>query len=207
MRKSLLSVAVLALVVSPAFAGKYNKAVSVGDKAPSFDGLPAVNGGQDTSLSLGDIKEDVVVVAFLANHCPAVVANDDRIIDFAGDYKDKNVKFIGISVTAAEGQKDLDDINGIKTRTKEKAFNYVYGYDESQKVGKAYGAVATPTFFVLDKERKIRYMGALDSSVMKESKDAKNYVRDAVDALLAGKDVENTETKAQGCGISYTRGK
>ena len=74
MRKSLLSLAVLALVAAPAFAGKYNKVVSVGDKAPTFAGIPAVDGRQGRHLSLGDIKEDVVVLVFLANHCPVVVA-------------------------------------------------------------------------------------------------------------------------------------
>lgn len=203
MRKPLLSLAILALIAAPTFAGKFNKALSVGDKAPTFDGLPAVMGNQDTSLSLSDIKEDVVVVAFLANHCPAVIANEDRLIDLANQFKGKSVKVVGLSVTTSKGHKDSDDIAGIKARFKEKPYNFVYGYDESQTTGKAYGAVATPTFIVLDKARNVRYMGALDSSVMKEDKDSKTYVKDAVDALLSGKDVEVTETKAQGCGISY----
>ena len=205
MRKTFLSLAVLALVAAPAFAGKYNKVLSIGDKAPTFDALPAVEGTGDTSLSLSDIKEDVVVIGILANHCPAVVANDDRIIDMVGSLKGQSVKFIGLSVTAAAGQKELDDIAGIKSRSKEKHFNYVYGYDESQKVGKAYGAAATPTFFVLDKARTVRYMGALDNSPMDESKAKTNYVKNAVEALLSGKDVEVTETKAVGCGIGYQK--
>ena len=72
MRKFALSLAVLALVAAPAFAGKYNKVISVGDKAPDFSGLPAIENGEQKSLTLSDIKEDVVVVVFLANHCPVV---------------------------------------------------------------------------------------------------------------------------------------
>jgi thiol-disulfide isomerase/thioredoxin len=203
MRKSLLSLAVLALVVSPAFAGKYNKALSIGDKAPSFDGIPAVTGTEDTSLTLSDIKDDVVVVAFLANHCPAVLATEDRVIDLATKFKGKGVKFVGLSVTTAAGHKDQDDIAGIKSRYKEKPYNFVYGYDESQKLGKAYGAMATPTFFVLDKERKIRYIGAIDDNVQNESKVEKTYLKDAIESVLAGKEVAVTETRAPGCGISY----
>jgi thiol-disulfide isomerase/thioredoxin len=203
MRKSLLSLAVLALVVSPVFAGKYNKALSIGDKAPTFDGIPAVSGTEDTSLTLSDIKDDVVVVAFLANHCPAVVATEDRVIDLANKFKGKGVKLVGLSVTTAGGQKQQDDIAGIKSRYKEKPYNFVYGYDESQKLGKAYGATATPTFIVLDKDRKVRYIGAFDDSVMDEAKVSKTYVKDAVEAVLAGKEVTVTETKAPGCGISY----
>lgn len=204
MRKMFLTLATLAVFAAPVSAGKYNKVVEVGQKAPGFDGIPAIKGDKDTSLTLGDVKEDVIVVAFLANHCPAVVANEDRIIDFANDYKGKSVKVIGISVTTAPGQKEQDNLDGIRARIKDKKYNYVYGYDESQKLGKAYGAVATPTFFVLDKERNIRYMGAYDDNVMTESKAKKSFVREAVDALLKGESVEITETKATGCGISYT---
>jgi peroxiredoxin len=198
MRKSLLSLAVVALMAAPSFAG-----VKIGDKAPSFDGLPAVVDGQDASLTLSDIKEDVVVVVFLANHCPAVVANEDRIIDLANSFKDKSVKVVGISCTGAPGYKATDDIPAIKTRVKEKGYTYAYAYDEPGVVGKAYGATRTPEFFVLDKERKVRYHGAMDDSVMNETKVSKNYIKLAVDALLAGKEVETPETRAQGCGIAY----
>ena len=76
-------------------------------------------------------------------------------------------------------------IPGIKDYMKEHKSNYIYGYDESQEIGKAYGATNTPQFFVLDKERKIRYMGAMDDN-MDEAKVKKTYLRDAVEALLKG---------------------
>jgi len=204
MRNWLLSLAALALIASPALAGKYNKAVSVGDKAPQFDAIPAIAGDKETSVSLGDVKDDVVVVVFLANHCPVVKLYDDRIIDLVNNYKGKSVKVIGLSVTAAPGQKSVDDLPAIKSKVKEDGLNYTYGYDESQKVGKAYGAVATPQFFVLDKTRTIRYMGALDDN-NDTGKVKKNYVKTAIDNLLANETVEVTETRARGCGIGYQK--
>jgi len=200
MRKLFLSLAALALIASPVFAGQYNKVVSVGEKAPTFSGIPAVQGDQDTSVSLGDIKEDVVVVVFLANHCPVVTAYEDRIIDLTNDYKGKSVKVVGLSVSTMK----QDKLPAIKDYVKEHKSSYVYGYDESQAVGKAYGATNTPQFFVLDKDRVIRYMGALDDS-QNEAKVKKTYVRDAVDALLKGDSIEVTETQPKGCGISYSR--
>lgn len=199
MRKFLLSMAVLALAV-PAIAEGYNKKVKIGDKAPEFSGIPAyAPNGEQTSLSLSDIKEDVVVLVFLGNHCPAVQAADDRIIDFANDYKDKPVKLVAVSVNDV----DQDRLPGIKDHMKEKKINYAYGYDESQAIGRAYGATNTPHFFVLDKERKIRYIGSMDDNVMNEAKVSKHYLRDAVDALLAGKAPEVQETRPQGCGVKY----
>jgi peroxiredoxin len=199
MRKVLLSLVAVGLIALPAFAGKYNKVVSVGDKAPDFSGLPAVYNGEDTSISLSDIKEDLVVVVFLANHCPYVVANEDRLVDFTNAYKDKGVKVVAITVS----HQDQDKIPGIKTYMKDHKSNYAYAYDDSQAIGRAYGATNTPQYYVLDKERKIRYMGALDDSPMKEDKVTKTYLRDAVDALLKGSSPPVEETQHPGCGIRY----
>jgi hypothetical protein len=52
----------------------------------------------------------------------------------------------------------------MKERAKEKGFNFPYAYDPSQKIGRELGASVTPEFFVLNKERKIVYMGALDDN-------------------------------------------
>ena len=198
MRKTLFSLATLALIATPAFAGKFNKVVSVGDKAPTFSGIPAVMGSEDATLGLGEIKEDVVVLVFLANHCPVVTQYEDRIIELANAYKGKSVKVVGVSVNKNES----DRLPAIKERVKDKGYNYVYGYDASQKMGKEYGASATPQFFVLDKARTIRYTGALDDSG-NETKVSKTYVKDAVDAILSGETIEVTETQPKGCGIGY----
>jgi len=200
MRKFALSLVVLSLFAIPAFAGKYNRVISVGDKAPDFSGIPAIESGEEKSVTLSDIKEPVVVVVFLANHCPVVKAYDDRVIEFTKDYKDKGVKVVGVAVS----QQPQDKLPAIKNYMKENKLNYVYGYDESQAIGKAYGATNTPQFFVLDKERKIRYTGAMDDS-QREDKVTKTYLRDAVDAVLKGDTVEVSETQPKGCGVSYKK--
>jgi peroxiredoxin len=204
MRKMLLSFAVLALIATPAMAGKFNKKLSVGDKAPDFSGIPAYDAAakQDSSLSLADLKEDVVVLCFSGNHCPVVQAYEDRMIDFVNSVKDKPVKFVAVAVADI----DEDRLPGIKKYAADKGSNYTYGYDESQAIGKAYGATNTPQFFVLDKDRKIVYMGALDDN-MSETKATKNYLKDAVTAALDGKTPEVTETQPKGCGIGYKRAK
>jgi peroxiredoxin len=198
MRKLFLSLVGLALVASPALAGKYNKKVSVGDKAPTFSGIPATINGEDASLTLSDLKDEVVVLVFLGNHCPVVGMYDDRIIDFTNDYKGKGVKVVAVAVA----DMDSDKLPAIKEYAKKKGINYVYGYDESQQIGRDYGATNTPHFFVLDKDRVIRYIGAMDDN-RNADKVKKNYLRDAVDAVLKGEKVAVEETRADGCGIHY----
>jgi len=205
MRKSLLTLAVLALVASPVVAGKFNKKIDIGQKAPDFSGVAAIDAkGNDTSVSLNDLKEDVVVVVFLAEHCPYVTAIHDRLIDFASAYKDKSVKLVGIGVSAKQ-YRATDDLNAIREKKKDKGFNFTYGFDEGQDVGRAYNASNTPQFFVLNKDRKVCYQGAFDDSPMNEAKATKHYVKDAVDALLAGKEPPVTETQQIGCGIQYDK--
>jgi peroxiredoxin len=200
MRKVLLSLVAISAIAIPALAGKFNKVVSVGEKAPTFSGLPAIHNGEETSVSLSDLKDDVVVLVFVANHCPVVVAYEDRLVDFTNDYKDKGVRVVGISVSS----QDQDKLPGIKDYMKEHKSSYIYAYDETQAVGRAYGATNTPQFFVLDKERKIRYTGAMDNS-QAEGKVSKTYLRDAVDAVLKSQSPPVEETRAVGCGISYKK--
>jgi len=201
MRKVFLSLAALALIASPALAGKFNKKLSVGDKAPTFSGIPATINGQDASLTLSDIKDNVVVLVFLGNHCPVVGQYDDRIIDFTNDYKGKGVKVVGVAVADMES----DKLPAIREYAKKKGINYVYGHDESQEIGRAYGATNTPQFIVLDKDRVVRYLGAMDDNAGDESSVKKTYLRDAVDAVLAGKTPEVEETRPVGCGIHYNK--
>ena len=97
---------------------------------------------------------------------------------------------------------EADRLDKMKERAKAKKFNFPYLYDSSQKMGHDYGATVTPHVFVLDKERKVAYMGAVDDN-RKPKKVKKSYLRNAIDALLDGKTPPETVTKQFGCGIKY----
>jgi peroxiredoxin len=208
MRQWTLSLAIVALLVGTSFAGKYNTKLSIGDKAPAIAGLTATDGDKETTVNLADIKEDVVVVAFLANHCPMVVRNEDRLADLAKSFKGKSVKFVGICCSSDSADESSEDaIPAIKKAFKNGKYagNTAYGVDASGKLGKAYGATKTPEFFVLDKSRTVKYMGAMDDSPENPDKVTKTHLKLAIDAVLGNETVEVTETKALGCGISYKR--
>ncbi|MFM7127777.1 MAG: redoxin family protein [Isosphaeraceae bacterium] len=202
MRKMILSLAMLAMTIPALAADK----VKVGDKAPAFAGIPAVSAkGDATTLNLGDLKKDVVVVVFLANHCPAVVQYEDRIIDFVNKNKSKSVELVAICCTDPDSSYGKqDDLKAIGKKISEKGYNFTYGFDGEGASGKAYGAVATPHFFVLNKARELVYAGAMDDN-NNEAKAGKNYLQVAVDAALAGETPETKETRARGCGIAYKK--
>jgi peroxiredoxin len=192
MKRGLVVLAV-ALVLSVSVpAGQYNKKVSIGDAAPTFTGLEGTDGKKH---SLGDFKKDVVVVAFLCPTCVTVAAYEERVVAFAKKYGDK-VDLVAINVNNSED----DRLPKMTAQAKEKGFTFAYLYDPSQKIARSLGASVTPEFFVLDKNRKITYMGRLDDD---QEKPTVNYLHAAVDATLAGTPVVKAETRPFGCGIDY----
>jgi thiol-disulfide isomerase/thioredoxin len=186
---------VLALGVTLAIAASAS-AIEIGAAGPAWKGLAGVDG---KTHSLGELKSaKAIVVCFTCNHCPVAVAYEDRLIKFVKDYKGKDVALIAINVN----NMDADKLPAMKVRAKEKGFKFAYLYDPSQKIGRAFGAKVTPHVFVLDGKRRIAYQGSFDDN-MNVKKAQHHYVRDAVDAILAGKSPAKTTNKPFGCGIKY----
>jgi peroxiredoxin len=186
----------LCLLPAPIFAGEFNKSLSVGDNAPDWKDLPGTDGQKH---SLADLKEPVVVLVFTCNSCDTAQAYEDRIIAFAGKYKGK-AAVVAVNVnTAAE-----DRLDAMKKKAVKKKFPFPYLYDESQKIARDYGATRTPEFFVLTKDRKVAYMGAMDDK--SNAEDVKDhYLQTAVDAVLKGNKPTKLETPPVGCLIKYKR--
>ena len=187
----------LALAAAPAVAGKYNDVLDVGEKAPAFENLPTADG---KTVSLADLKDaKAVVVLFTCNHCPVAKAYEERFNALVKDYADRQVAVVAISVS---NQPD-DTLEATKAYAKKQGLKFTYAHDASQKTGKAFGANVTPHAFVLGPDRAVRYMGAFDDSWDEPGEVKNTYVRDAVDAILAGKDVAVAESRQVGCGIEY----
>ena len=194
-----LAFAVLAMfaITSTVFAGKYNKVVNIGDKGAAWKNLIGID---DKKHSLADHKDAKLVVAvFTCNECPVAAAYENRLIQFLKDYQDKGVQVVAISVS----KRPADSLDKMKIRAKERGFNFPYLHDPSQKIGREYGANVTPHVFLLDKDRTIAYMGAVDDNIFNPAKVKKHYLRAAVDALLDGKNTEITESRQVGCAIIY----
>ena len=186
----------LLLVGASAQAGKFNEVLSAGDPAPDFSGLVGVD---DREHGLATYKDaSVIVLLFTANHCPVAKAYDARLVALATEYKDKGVQVIAVSVSKLEA----DKLPKMKERAQAAGFNFPYLYDESQDSARAYGASATPHVFVLDGQRKIAYMGRIDDDI-NEGRIKKRYLRDAVNAVLAGGPPEAQETRPVGCPIIF----
>jgi peroxiredoxin len=176
-------------------AGEYNEVMNIGDVAPAWVDLPGVD---DKKHSLDKLKDKpFVVVVFLANSCDVARDYEDRINDFAKKYAE-SVALVAINVNTVPA----DRLPKMQERAKEKKYVFPYLYDETQKIGKAYGAAFTPQFFLLDKDRKIVYMGGMDDN--SDPKLVKqHYLEAAVEAALKDEKPAVTETVCIGCRIRY----
>ena len=184
-----------------AFAGKYNPTLSPGDAAPSWDKLPGVD-GKDHSLS--DLAaKDIVVVVFTCNSCPTAVDYEARLLALSQLLAKKNGALVAISSNDMTRAKE-DGLKGMQAKAEKQKFDFPYLRDEGQKVARAYGATFTPEFFVLNKERKVVYLGALDD-VSPPGEAKSKHVEAAITAATEGKVPAVQETVARGCTVRYER--
>ena len=197
----------LTLFFQPPFPDDF-PTLPLGATAPGFN-LPGIDGRNWTLLDFANAK--ILVVAFTCNHCPTAQYYEERIKQIVTDYKSKGVALVAImpndpkSVRLDElGWTDLSDTYAeMKLRAKERHYNFPYLYDgETEETSRAYGPVATPHVFVFDADRKLRYAGAIDNSERIQHV-TKNYLRDALDALLVEKEPPATQTKVVGCSIKW----
>lgn len=170
--------------------------------AASDFNLKGVDGKSYSLESFKDAK--ALVVVFSCNHCPYVVAYEDRMIAIQRDYAPKGVRFVAINSNDAKSYPD-DSFEEMVKRAKAKGFNFPYLRDETQEVAKAYGATHTPHLFVFDANRKLAYTGKIDDNWQDAKAVKQQFLREALDAIVAGKTPPTPETHAIGCTIKWKR--
>jgi peroxiredoxin len=172
----------------------------VGDIATDFK-LENIDGKM---VSLADYKDAKgFIVIFTCNTCPYAVAYEDRIIELDKKYADKGYPVIAIMPNNTD-VKPGDNMEAMQARAKSKGFTFPYLIDEGQKIYPQYGATKTPHVYVLQKTAKgnqVKYIGAIDDNYKDASQVNTTYVENAVDALLKGKEIKETQTRAIGCSI------
>ena len=173
--------------------------IKIGSKAIDFS-LPATD-GNTYSLSSFE-KEKALAVIFSCNHCPYVLAWEDRLIDIGTEFKNNGVGFALICANDAENYPE-DGFDKMKERVEKKSYPFPYLHDESQETARAYGAQKTPEIFLFDNERKLVYHGAADDNYENPAAVGNHFLRNAIKALLEGKSVPTSETHAVGCTIKW----
>jgi peroxiredoxin len=172
--------------------------LTLGTETPQFD-LPGVDG---RSHSLEDYADaEVLALVQSCNHCPYVIAWEDRMKAIQRDYADRGFRLVAIASNDAD-RYPADSFEEMQKRAEQKAFNFDYLYDEDQSVARALGSERTPEVFLFDKDRRLVYHGAIDDS-RDDGSVTRHYLRDALDAVLAGDDPAISDTAAVGCTVKW----
>lgn len=180
-----------------------SKGVKPGEMAPDFK-LTDTDG---KTVSLADFKGKVVVLEWFNAECPFSGVKHHSVNmtfnDLHQQFSSKGVVFLAIC-SSAEGKQGAGKEFNAKAKTDLK-IPFPILLDESGATGKAYGATNTPHCFVIGTDGKVAYAGAIDNDTSPKKAGDKNYVKLALDAVLAGKVPETTQTKAYGCAVKYAK--
>jgi peroxiredoxin len=167
-------------------------------EAPPFD-LPGVDG---RNHSLDDYAEaPALAVVWSCNHCPYVQAWEGRMIELQRELGDRGFRLVAINSNDAEAYPE-DSFEAMQQRAQQQGFNFDYLYDEDQSALRVYGAERTPEVFLFDADRKLVYHGAIDDS-RDETQVSERYLRDAIEAVLAGQEPAVRETPPVGCTVKW----
>jgi peroxiredoxin len=194
-RTTLLALAVLSLAALPALA-----ASAVGEAAPGF----TLKGADGKTYSLADYKGKVVVLEWVNPNCPFSDrhAREKTMSELAKQHGE--VVWLGINSTNPDRSDYLKPAETLAYNRKN-GINYPVLYDETGKVGHSYDAKTTPHMFIVDKDGKIAYNGAIDDDPpgRKAKAERLNYVGHGLDAEKGGKSPDPASTKPYGCSVKY----
>lgn len=199
-----LSTLLMMLVISIAIFAAEDEPYKIGDPVADF----TLKNFDGRWVSLSDYSDfEGVILIFTCNHCPYAKAYEDRIIELNNMYVEQGFPVVLINPNDPAVQPE-DSYENMTLKAIEKGFNFPYLFDKGQKVYPLFGATRTPHVFVLSNGGKaftLEYIGTIDNNYEDASLADEKYVEDAVNALLAGKKPEVTETKAIGCTIKVKK--
>ncbi len=193
--KNLISTIILTVVISININAQTG--YKIGDTATDFS-LKGTDGKNHSLAEVEDAKGYIVI--FTCNHCPFSKMYEDRIIALQTKYKEKGYPVIAINPNDPKANAD-DSFDKMVVRAKEKGFNFWYLFDDGQKIFPQYGATKTPHVFLLDKNKVVKYIGAIDDNARDSKSVEEKFLENAINALDAGKKITPETTKAIGCSI------
>ncbi|MGE0614915.1 MAG: thioredoxin family protein [Bacteriovoracia bacterium] len=184
----------------------YSVLEELGKPAPAFSLRGIAPDGEVKTYDLTSFREaKALVVMFMCNHCPYVIAVQERINQLAKEYASRGVALVGINPNDSV-KYPADNFDAMKVRSREQGFAFPYLHDETQAVARAYGAVCTPDPYVYEQvggEFKLRYHGRIDDNWKEPAQVQQRELATALDAILAGRVPNSDQKPAMGCSIKW----
>lgn len=147
-------------------------------------------------------KSKGLLVVFTCNHCPWAKAWEERVAAIGRQAQQQGLGVVAVNSNDPSKYPD-DNFDGMKKRAAKLELAFPYVMDKGSKLARAFGAERTPEAFLFNAERRLVYHGTIDDNAEEPQKVTSHYLRDAVESLLNGADIEPAETKSVGCGIKF----
>ena len=201
LRPSFARFAAVAVLVLAFTAGAARAQLALGDAVPMKDvSLAGVDGKSVTLASVAGKKGTLVV--FTCNHCPWAKMWQTRVTEIGNAAGKAGLGMVAINSNDPSAYPE-DDMNGMKQRAKQLGMKFPYVVDATSDVARAFGATRTPEAFLFDASGKLVYHGTIDDNPQDASAVKDAWLKQAVNAVAAGKTVTTSETKAMGCSIKF----
>jgi peroxiredoxin len=166
---------------------------------PSFE-LVNVDGSRLGSQYLAGAKAGLV--AFLCNHCPYVKGSEEMLMTIVKRFQPEGLKTLVINSNDAVKYPE-DSFEKMQEKAIAHALPYPYLYDESQEVARSFDAACTPEFYLFDRDGKLAYHGTINDSPRDSSRVTKDYLSQAIEAVLEGRTPEPQFVHPLGCSIKW----
>ena len=177
----------------------YTPEAEIGSSCPEFD-LPSVDGKRYSNKDFSEAS--ALAIVFICNHCPYVIAIEDRLIELSKEMRAQGVQFVGICSNDPSDYPE-DAVPELKKRWEAKNYDFPYLYDETQEVARKFGAVCTPDYFVFDSNQNLAYRGRLDDSWKDAAKVTRQELKEALENIVSGQPVSKEQTPSMGCSIKW----
>ena len=197
------AIAIVTGAAAAVSAGESTGGIAIGSKVPAAVAKTKMKNVDGKMLSITDVTGKAgTLVIFTCNHCPFAKAWEQRIVELGNSYSAKGIGVILVNANDPTTHAE-DGYEGMQARAKSLGMKVPYVVDDTSGVARAFGASVTPEAFLFDKGGKLAYHGTIDDNRKEPDKVKARYLKDALEAVAAGKKPAVPETKGLGCGIKF----
>jgi peroxiredoxin len=199
---SMASVGAVAILVG-AGAARAGDGIAIGSPVPAAAAKTKMKNVDGKLVSIADVSGKTgTLVVFTCNHCPFAKDWEQRIVELGNSYAGRGIGVVLVNANDPAMHPD-DGYTEMQARAKSRGMKMPYVVDETSAVARAFGASVTPEAFLFDKAGKLAYHGTIDDNRKEPDKVSAHYLKDALEAVVAGKKPPVAETKGLGCGIKF----
>ncbi len=200
---SAIAIATVTVAAAASWAGESTGGLALGSKVPAAVAKTKMKNVDGKTLSIADVTgKSGTLVVFTCNHCPFAKAWEERIVELGNTYAGKGIGVVLVNANDPTMHAE-DGLEGMQERAKARGMKFPYVVDGTSAVARAFGASVTPEAFLFDKAGKLAYHGTIDDNRQDPGKVSARYLKDALDAVVAGKAPAVPETKGLGCSIKF----